>query len=126
MERSNALELSLDNDCANCLLEFEFAGCLLSVLLERDDDWFSRLQILEFTEFDWSREANDVEGLRESCAALEAAAVGAGFKSRATLHACAICTISSHSTVLCARSRCKYSREDESASPAMKWSKIAL
>ena len=81
MERSGALELYRDNDCANCLLEFEFAGCLLRVLLERDGDWFSRLPVLEFTEFDWSREANDVEGLRELCAALAAAAVGAGIES---------------------------------------------
>ena len=122
MERSGALELSRDDDCANCLLEFEFAGSLLRVLVERDDDWFSRLRVLEFTEFDWSREANDVEELRVSFAALAAAAVGARFESRDASLACAIRTFSSHSSVRCARWRCKYSREDESASQAMKWS----
>ena len=122
MERSGALELSRDDEYANCLLEFEFAGCLLRVLLERDDNWFSRSRVLEFTEFDWSREANDVEKLRESFAALAAAAVSVGFESRDALLACAIRTVSSHSSVHCDRSRCKYSREDESASPAMKWS----
>ena len=40
MERSGALELSRDDDCANCLLEFEFTGCLLCVLLDRDDESF--------------------------------------------------------------------------------------
>ena len=125
MERSGALELSRDDDCANCLLEFEFAGCLLRVLLERDDKRHSRLQVLEFTKFDWSRKANDVEGLRESCAALAAATVGAGLESRDASRACAIRTVFSHSSVRCAHSRCKYSREDESASPAIKWSKAS-
>ena len=69
-----------------------------------------------------SLEANDVERLRESCAALAAAAVGARFESRDASLACSIRTVSSHFSVRCARLRCKYSREDESASPAMKWS----
>ena len=38
VELSSALELSRDDDCANCLLEFEFAGCFLCVLLEHDND----------------------------------------------------------------------------------------
>ena len=70
--------------------------------------------------YDLSREANDVEGLRDSCAVLAEAEVGAGFDSRDASLACAIRTVSSHSSVRCARSRCKSSREDKSASPAMK------
>ena len=38
MEQSGVLELSRDDDCAKDLLEFKFAGCILRVLLERDDD----------------------------------------------------------------------------------------
>ena len=122
MERSVALDLSCDNNCANCLHEFEFANCVLRVIHERDDDWFSRLRVFEFKDFDWSCKANDVEGLRELCDALAAAAVGAGFTSRDASLASAIRTVSSHSSVRCARSRCKSSRKNESASPAMKCS----
>ena len=51
--------------------------------------------------------------------------MGAGCERSDASLACAIRTVSSHSSVHCARSRCKYSREDESASPAMKWSTVS-
>ena len=121
-EQSSALELSRDNDSKDCLLTFEIANCLLWVLLERDDDWLSRLRALEMAEFDWERKANDVEGMRESCAALTAAAVGAEFEKRVASLTCASFTVSSHSSVRCARSRCRYSRHDESANRAINWS----
>ena len=37
-EQSRGLELSRDNNSGGSLLEFEFADCLLRVLLECDDD----------------------------------------------------------------------------------------
>ena len=57
-----------------------------------------------------------------SCAALAAEAVRAGFERRDDSLVFAIRTVSSHSSVRCALLRCKYSREDESASPEIKWS----